>query len=241
MSSMLNLQFNNLCKRYRRRNILVNLDITLRDGECTLLCGSNGAGKTTLLRIMAGLEKPDLGTIDFGFGQMKWRRCKKTLQEKIMYLHQQPYMFDTSVRKNLAYALPSGLSNAECSQRIDEALEWADLRRLATAPATNLSGGEAQRVALARAWLRTPLVLLLDEPMANMDQESRLRTHNLLRQLKDQGMAIIITSHDTMQFQSLSDRQLILKDGKISIELSTNQAENVTAFPLAQTSLHDTA
>jgi tungstate transport system ATP-binding protein len=158
-----------------------------------------------------------------------------------MYLHQQPYMFDASVRKNLAYALPSGLSNAECSKRIDEALEWADLSSLATAPATNLSGGEAQRVALARAWLRIPLVLLLDEPMANMDQESRLRTHSLLHQLKNQGMAIIITSHDTMQFQSLTDRQLILQHGKISTQSQNNQAENVSAFPIAPTSLHHTA
>ena len=241
MSSMVNLQFNALYKRYRRRNILVNADITLQDGECTLLCGANGAGKTTLLRIIAGLEKPDQGTINTGLGRMKWRRCKRVLQEKVMYLHQQPYMFDASVRKNIAYALPSGLKSLERNQRIKEALRWADLEHLATAPATSLSGGEAQRVALARAWLRAPVVLLLDEPMANMDQESRLRTHSLLRQLKDQGMAIVITSHDALQFQSLTDRQLLLKDGRISADIEPTQAENVSAFPVGQATRQQSA
>jgi len=241
MNSKLNLQFKNLCKRYRRRDILASVDFALQDGECTLLCGPNGAGKTTLLRIIAGLEKPDQGSINYGLGEMSWRRCKKNLQSSIMYLHQQPYMFDASVRRNIAYALPSGLSNKERNRRIDEALEWADLKALASAPATSLSGGESQRVALARAWLRAPLALLLDEPMANMDQESRLRTHSLLRQLKEQGMVILITSHDALQFQLLADRQLLLKDGRISTELAHSQAENVSAFPLDKTSLHHTA
>ena len=106
---------------------------------------------------------------------------------------------------------------------------------------SRLSGGEAQHVALARAWLRAPLALLLGEPMANMDQESRLCIHSLLRQLKDPGMAILITSHDALQFQLLADRQLLLKDGRISIELTHSQAENVSAFPLNKTSLHHMA
>ncbi|MEA1891072.1 MAG: ABC transporter ATP-binding protein, partial [Pseudomonadota bacterium] len=234
---MVNIQFNNINKRYRRRSILDGVDIALRDGQCTLLCGANGAGKTTLLRIMAGLEKPDHGTMNTGLGEMKWGRCRRTLQEKAMYLHQHPYMFDASVRQNIAYALPRRSPPAEREKRIDEALDWADLKVLASVSATSLSGGEAQRVALARAWLRAPSVLLLDEPMANMDQESRLRTHALLRQLKDQGMAIVITSHDALQFQSLADRQLLLKDGKILTEIRQPLAENVSAFPVGQTTL----
>lgn len=77
--------------------------------------------------------------------------------------------------------------------------------------------------------------------MANMGQESRLCIRSLLRQLKDQGMAILITSHDALQFQLLTDRQLLLKDGRISTELTHNQAEIVSAFPLDQTSLHHMA
>jgi len=241
MTSKINIEFSSICKRYRRRSILDGVDFALRDGQCSLLCGANGAGKTTLLRIMAGLEKPDHGTMNTGLGEMKWRRCKRALQQKVMYLHQHPYMFDASVRQNIAYALPPGSTPAIRNKCIDQALEWADLKALATVSATNLSGGETQRVALARAWLRTPSVLLLDEPMANMDQESRLRTHTLLWQLKDQGMAIVITSHDAMQFHSLTDRQLLLKDGKISTEPRHMRAENVSTFPVGKTHRHHTA
>ena len=241
MTSMINIEFTDISKRYRRRGILDGVDFALREGQCTLLCGTNGSGKTTLLRIMAGLEKPDHGTINTGLGEMKWRRCRHALQEKVMYLHQHPYMFDASVRQNIAYALPRGYTSADRDKHIDEALQWADLKPLAAVSATSLSGGEAQRVALARAWLRAPSALLLDEPMANMDQESRLRTHALLRQLKSQGMAIVITSHDELQFQSLTDRQLLLKDGKIFPDSRHTQAENVSAFPVGQAHRHHTA
>ena len=234
MTDRINLQFNGIAKHFRRRVILNDVDISLQGSQCTLLCGDNGAGKTTLLKIMAGLVKPDNGTINTGLGEMKWRRCKKALKERTMYLHQSPYMFDASVRKNIAYALPATLSKEDKNNRINEALEWANLESFAGASATSLSGGEAQRVALARAWLRSPSVLLLDEPTTNMDNDARIRTHKLLRQLKDQGMAIIISSHDALQFQSITCRQLLLKDGKISYVNENPQAENVSVFPIGK-------
>jgi len=241
MTSFVNIEFNNISKHYRRRIILEGVDFKLQKGQCTMLCGTNGSGKTTLLRIMAGLEKPDAGTISTGLVEIKWRTYRRALQAKIMYLHQHPYMFDASVRQNIAYALPRGYSSSDRSRHINEALQWADLESLADNSATSLSGGEAQRVALARAWLRAPAALLLDEPMANMDQESRLRTHTLLRQLKSDGMAIVLTSHDEMQFQSLTDRQLLLKNGKISADSIPMQAENVSTFPVGHTARHHTA
>ena len=239
--TMINIQFKGIAKHYRRRTILDGVDISLQDSQCTLLCGANGAGKTTLLKIMAGLVRPDSGTLNTGLGEMKWRRCMKALKEKAMYMHQQPYMFDASVRRNIAYALPPMLSHEDRDKRIYEALAWANLEPLATASATSLSGGEVQRVALARAWLRSPSVLLLDEPTTNMDHDARLRTHNLLRQLKDQGMAIVISSHDALQFQSLACRQLLLKDGKISPVNTITQAENVSAFPINPLQQHQQA
>ena len=234
MTPTINIQFNGISKRYRRRTILDGIDIALHEHQCTLLCGANGAGKTTLLKIMAGLEKPDHGSLSTGLGETKWRRCRRALQEKVMYLHQHPYMFDASVRRNIGYALPRTSSSENRDQRIIEALQWADLEDIASASATSLSGGEAQRVALARAWLRSPSILLLDEPTASMDQEARLRTHALLRQLKDDGMAIVITSHDALQFQQLADRQLLLNDGKITLVSKSEQPENVSAFPIGQ-------
>jgi tungstate transport system ATP-binding protein len=233
MNPVVNIQFSGIRKRYRRRIILDDVDISLHAEQCLLLCGANGAGKTTLLKIMAGLLRPDHGTMNIGLGEMKWRRCKNVLQEKVMYLHQHPYMFDASVRKNIAYGLPRNTSPANRRKHVDEALQWAGLEDLASADATSLSGGEAQRVALARAWLRAPAVLLLDEPTANMDQESRLRTHTLLRQLKDAGMAIVITSHDILQFQPFAEKLLKLESGRLT-HIDADKPDNVSAFPLQQ-------
>ena len=149
-------------------------------------------------------------------------------------------MFDTGVRKNIAYALPRFSSSAN-RDRIDEALEWADLKKLSQVSAKRLSGGETQRVALARAWIRSPKALLLDEPTANMDPESRRRTHVLLRQLKEQGMAIVVTSHDETLLRALAERHLHLEGGRLNPVTRDTVADNVSAFRLAAASRHHKA
>ncbi|HID82266.1 MAG TPA: energy-coupling factor ABC transporter ATP-binding protein [Chromatiales bacterium] len=200
-------------KRFGNRLVLENAALELTGGECKLLCGENGAGKTTLLRIAAGLEKPDKGNINTGLGDVSWRRCRKTLQEKIVYLHQQPYLFDGSVMHNLKFALSGKKMNKKESAH--RALQWAGLEELEHHAARTLSGGEKQRVALARAWLRNPAVMLLDEPTANMDAPARLRALELLQQLKQEGLALLIATHDPVQFRNLVDSCLTLKNGKI--------------------------
>jgi len=240
MTEGFDIRYTDIAKCYRGQNVLDGVDISLAHGQCVLLGGVNGTGKTTLLKIMAGLIKPDHGVINTGLLAMTWRRCRRALQEEIMYLHQQPYMFDASVRQNIAYGLPRTSSSSNRG-RIDEALEWADLHHLSTVSARRLSGGETQRVALARAWLREPKALLLDEPTANMDPESRVRTHALLCQLKNQGMAIVVTSHDETLFRSLAERHLRLEGGKLNPVTRDTRADNVSAFPLAGAPRHHKA
>jgi len=214
--SPVNLIFNHVHKCLGRKTILIDEHFSIHSGEISLLCGNNGVGKTTLLRIIAGLEKPGHAQVNLGPGTASWRRCRKQLQHICVYLHQQPYMLDGSVRKNLAYALPQRrLTAKERGDLIDEALELAQIGGIAERFAKTLSGGEQQRVALARAWLRQPLIMLLDEPVTNMDQESRIRTTNLLSQLKDQGMALFVASHDTEQFYTLADNTFTLQDGSL--------------------------
>ena len=96
-----------------------------------------------------------------------------------------------------------------------EALEWAGLADVAKHQAKNLSGGVQQRVAFTRAWILKPKVLLLDEPMANMDIESREQACDLLKRMKSEGMSIVITSHDTNIFDGLIDSHFCLSDGKL--------------------------
>jgi tungstate transport system ATP-binding protein len=224
----LTLTLDDVCKRYGRREVLNDVSFQLTSGECILLTGPNGAGKTTLLRIMSGLEKPDRGMFDMGLGPSRWRRCYPALRSRILYLHQHPYLFDGSVMRNLAYAISNPHQRSLTRQRIAEALAWAGLTDIAANHAKTLSGGERQRVALARAWLREPRILLLDEPTANMDQEARTRTLELLQRLRESGIALLIASHDPHHFAMLADKHLQLVRGVLAEEHC--DSPNVTPF-----------
>jgi tungstate transport system ATP-binding protein len=230
--SKLQITFRDINKRFGKRRILTGAKLSLHGGQCGLLCGDNGSGKSTLLRIAAGLEKPDRAEIDIGLSPISWRRCRKTLRNSIVYLHQQPYMFDRSVKYNLAYALKPGvITPTERNDKINEAMNFAQLNDIAECAATNLSGGERQRVALARAWLRQPKVMLLDEPTANMDNDSKHRTLTLLARLKEEGIALLVASHDPDQFESLADYRLELQAGRIiNVENENQYPPNVASI-----------
>ncbi len=216
MSETIFFSVQNLHKRFARRAVLNGVDLSLSAGECVLLSGGNGAGKTTLLRILAGLERPDQGLVAIASSPPgAWRHCRTQLHRRVLYLHQQPYMFDGSVRYNLGYALPTSMNNRSRRKLIDDAIDWAELGHLHDTPAKSLSGGERQRVSLARARLRNPQILLLDEPTANLDQEARQRTLDLLKSFKEQGIAMILASHDPLHFSSMIDRRLHLYGGNL--------------------------
>ena len=221
----------------QQKCILDHINVELHGGELVLLSGKNGSGKSTLLRIMAGLVKPDQATINTGLETRTWKQCRNTLQQEVMYLYQEPYMFDGSVYRNLAYALDAPRQ----TYKIKQALAWAGLESQANMSAKCLSGGERQRVALAQAWLKQPSVLLLDEPTANMDDASRRRTEELLLAFKDNGTALFIASHDPNHFTQSMDHRLQLIDGVLrpaaaSQSTDTNSSKssnnNITPFPL---------
>ncbi len=226
MTSSRILNVESLDKRFDSRQVLRSVAFELHAGEAILLCGPNGAGKSTLLRILAGLERPDHCRLDLGRGPQSWRRSKEQLFTSTLYLHQHPYMFDGSVRYNLAYALPRNLRGQARHDLIDRAMAWAGLEHLQETPSKSLSGGERQRVSLARAWLRKPRILLLDEPTANLDHASRQRVQELLAPLKEAGMSLIIASHDVHHFASLADRSLHLHEGRL-IEIEATKLRSI--------------
>lgn len=207
--------FHGLNKSFGSNTVFQDLRIKMRNSQCTVLVGENGVGKTTLLKILSGLNYPDSGFLRLhGKDQkVKQGKSKSLLLRHFLYLHQQPYMFDGSVEKNLSYIIKI---TRETQQKIDQAVEWAGLQRILKQNAKSLSGGEQQRVAIARAYLRNPHVVLLDEPTANLDQASKLRTIEVLKQFKQQGMAMIIASHDPELFVEIQDERLLLSNSKLT-------------------------
>lgn len=218
---MTSFNFSQISKHYGKRSILSNIHLQLRAGQCLLLTGQNGTGKTTLMRILAGLEKPDQCLINTNGGSYQWRQYRSQLQAQIMYLHQQPYMFEGSVQHNLAFALPRGLSRAQQQTHIHKIADWAGLGTILDGNAKSLSGGEAQRVAIARALLRKPQAMLLDEPTANMDKAARQRTLEMIGQLRSEGMALLVASHDPEYFRVYADQELHLEQAAIHTRQTT--------------------
>ncbi len=209
------LLYSGLSKRFGKRTLFANLNLTLVGGQCILLTGKNGSGKTTLMRILAGLEQPDGGAIATPSGAYSWRKLRNYLQRNVMYLHQQPYMFSGTVRHNLNYALPRRLSRVERQTQIQAIGAWADLDAIMDNNAKSLSGGECQRVAIARARLRQPQALLLDEPTANMDASARARTLLLMQQLCQEGLALLVSSHDPALFADTASHFLHLEQAQL--------------------------
>ena len=210
------LLFRGIEKNYAETNILRNVDISLYPGKCILLSGNNGSGKTTLLKIIAGLETPSRAEIELSGKSHSWKSAIRSIRREIIYLHQQPYLLSGTVESNVSYGLRfTHLNRKQLRESVKEALEWAGLADMAKHQAKTLSGGVQQRVAFTRAWILKPKVLLLDEPMANMDIESREQACDLLKRMKSEGMSIVITSHDMNIFDGLIDSHFSLSDGKL--------------------------
>ena len=208
-------------KSFSGSQILCGVDLSLYPGKCILLSGKNGVGKTTLLKIIAGLEIPDLAKIEISGKTNCWKKAVRSVRKEIIYLHQHPIMFSSTVESNVAYGLRfTSLNRKQRRESVEEALEWAGLTDVAKKKAKTLSGGVQQRVAFTRAWILKPKVLLLDEPMANMDYESREQTYQLLVRMKSAGMSLVITSHFIQYFEGIVDQHFQLKNG--SLELKSN-------------------
>ncbi|MBT4859734.1 MAG: energy-coupling factor ABC transporter ATP-binding protein [Gammaproteobacteria bacterium] len=212
-------------KAFGSKSVVKDARLKIKNARCTLLIGENGAGKSTLLKIISGLERPDSGLIRINNKDYKWGQGKSVLLKNIMYLHQQPYMFDGSVEKNLQYLVKVSRQPVKL---IDQAIEWAGLQDIIHQNAKSLSGGEKQRVAIARAYLRNPEVVLLDEPTANLDQVSKIRTLKLLKQFKSRGIAMIIASHDPDIFNGLQDERLQLDSGKLTNLKPRKKSDKIT-------------
>jgi len=202
-------------------NAVDSVRFHVKEGAFYTLLGPSGCGKTTTLRCVAGLENPDSGSIRIG-GKEVFSCLPKinvpTSQRSIGMVFQSyaiwPHM---TVYQNVVYPLRAmRVGKAESRKRVDEALKIVGLSGLASRPAPRLSGGQQQRVALARALVAQPKVLLLDEPLSNLDAKLRIQMRVELKRLQSQlGITTIYVTHDQQEALTMSDIIALMNKGKI--------------------------
>jgi spermidine/putrescine ABC transporter ATP-binding subunit len=196
-----------------------HVSFTVEKGEFFTLLGPSGCGKTTTLRIIAGFEVPDTGRVyfdeeDVTFLKPYKRNTAMVFQNYALWPHMTVY-------ENVAYGLrirkkELGLSESEIRKRVMWALELVKLKGLENRYPLQLSGGQQQRVALARALVVQPRILLLDEPLSNLDAKLRIEMREELRRLqKSLGITTIYVTHDQVEAMSLSDRIAVMNRGRI--------------------------
>jgi tungstate transport system ATP-binding protein len=210
------LSFRHLRKSFGARKLLDLGAFALGEREAYVVTGDNGSGKTTLLRILAGLEPGEIAGFEFRGLSLTHGRLPENVRHDIVYVHQHPYLFHTSVAHNIGYGLAArGVDGAERGRLVEEAIVWAGVGEVRGVRPQQLSGGEKQRVALARARVLKPRVFLLDEPTANLDGEARAQAIALIRQLVQDNSGLLIACHDRELIELPGMRRFHLESGKL--------------------------
>ncbi|MCI0698751.1 ABC transporter ATP-binding protein [candidate division KSB1 bacterium] len=210
---MARVRFENVQKFFGETPAVCELALEIREGEFFSILGPSGCGKTTTLRMVAGFEVPDAGSIFFDDENVtslppEKRHTGMVFQNYALFPH-------LTVFENVAFGLRARKHPpAEISPRVAAALDLVEMRELQNRPVTQLSGGQQQRVALARALAVQPKILLLDEPLSNLDAQLRRTTRTELKNLQRRlGITTIYVTHDQEEALALSDRILVMEKG----------------------------
>lgn len=210
------LTIRGLVKRHGERLLFDIGELTLDAASAYVLTGANGVGKSTLLRALAGLEPVQAGAVEFEGKSVSLHPYPQALRRAIVYVHQHPVMFSTSVAQNIGYGLVArGEPRARVAAIVEEAMDWAGVSYLQGTDPARLSGGEKQRVALARARVLQPRLLLLDEPTSNLDGAAREQVIALIPTLMEQGTSVVMACHDRDLIGLPGVRRLKLRDGRL--------------------------
>jgi iron(III) transport system ATP-binding protein len=211
----MNVSVRHVTKGFGATPVLKDICLEIRDRELFFLLGPSGCGKTTLLRLIAGFYQPEAGGVFLGDRPMNGvpphqRNTGMVFQNYALWPH-------LTVAENVAYGLDvRGFSAAEKKQRVAETLGIVQMENLADRSPNQLSGGQQQRVALARALVIRPDVLLLDEPLSNLDAKLRLEMREEIRRIHEQTrITTIYVTHDQKESLSLADRLAVLHDGVV--------------------------
>ena len=210
------LSVHGLRKAYGERLLFDIERLDIEPGSAYVLTGANGTGKSTLLRMLGGLERCGACAVELDGRRLPLYPYPQVLRRAVVYVHQHPIMFSTSVGHNIAYGLLArGVNGHAARPMVEEAMAWAGVAHLRHSDPARLSGGEKQRVALARARLLQPRLLLLDEPTANLDGQAREQVIALIPTLLEQGRSVVMACHDRDLIGLPGVRRLKLRDGRL--------------------------
>ena len=207
-----------LGQRLSGQDVLRNINLRINRGEVIALIGPTGSGKTTLLRLLDLIDLPTQGKVYFnGTDVTESTGQRLEARRRMAFVLQKPVVFNTSVHDNVAYGLKwRGMSRDSIRKRVDEVVEMVGMVDFRRKNARTLSGGEMQKVAIARAIATEPEVLLLDEPTANLDPVSLMKTEELISDIIQRYQTtIVMATHDMSQGQRLAEKVGILLNGEM--------------------------
>jgi len=208
-----------LVKAYRRRKVVNQVDVEVRQGEIVGLLGPNGAGKTTTFYMMVGLISPDEGEVFFDDEELTRMPMFKRARKGIGYLAQEPSIFrKLTVEQNIMAILETmDLSRAERKARLETLLDELGIKHLRKSKAYSLSGGERRRLEITRALVSEPKFMLLDEPFAGVDPIAVHDIQQIVAELRHRGIGVIISDHNVEQTLDIVDRAYIMYDGRVRV------------------------
>lgn len=215
----MSLDVRDVCFSYGERSVLDSVSFEMGEGILSVL-GPNGAGKSTLVKCLAGVHLPSSGTVTFGGADL---RSRDSGGPRLAYMSQEPpRSMDLTVLEVMLLGLAGSLSMRVSDEDLDCAmgpLEELGLEGLAQRPINELSGGQCQMVMIAQCLVADPEIVILDEPMNNLDLHRELQMFDLMRKITDErGLTTLMVLHDVNFAARYSDRMLVLKDGRVYSE-----------------------
>ncbi|MEB8389270.1 LPS export ABC transporter ATP-binding protein [Rhodobacteraceae bacterium KMM 6894] len=217
LDSTSGLRVSNLRKSYKKRVVIRDVSLHLRQGEVAALLGPNGSGKTTMFYAIAGLIYPEAGRVEIDGRDVTNLPMYRRARLGLGYLPQEMSIFrGLSVEDNIMAILDISQDNGhQRRERLETLLSEFSIEHLRRAPALALSGGERRRVEIARCLAADPKYLLLDEPFAGVDPISVGEIRHLVADLKKRGIGVLITDHNVRETLEIVDRAYILHDGQV--------------------------
>jgi cell division transport system ATP-binding protein len=214
------IRFRNITKIYGVKTLFQDLSFNIQSKELVALTGKSGVGKSTLVHMLIGAEKPDSGSIEIdGFDIAHLRKSELQLMRRSMGVIFQDFKLlpQKNVFENVAFAMEvCGNSDAEIEMRVPQVLKKVALSDAEHKFPQQLSGGEKQRVAIARALVHKPKLLVGDEPTGNLDPPNTKEIGDILKTLNEEGITIIIATHDKELVNHLHPRVLYFENGTIT-------------------------